>query len=387
MIQANLKSEINLRISRICEKLEAAGFDAMLITSNANLYYTSGRVFSGYTYIDINGAVTYFVKRPIGLEGDNVKYIRKPEQMAELIENMPSKIAFELDSMSVTDYNRLSKVFSCSEVVDGSGILRYLRSVKTPYEISKMKESGVHHDEAYRHIHKIYRDGMTDIELQIEVERQLRLFGSLGIFRIHGESMEIFMGNVICGENADAPSPYDFAMGGAGLNEALPVGSNGTQIKPGMTVMVDMCGNFNGYMTDMTRVFYVGKLNELARKAHETSIAIHHKLVSEAKPGVPTSRLYEIALQMTKETGLEDYFMGHKQKAGYIGHGVGIEINEAPVLAPRSREVLEEGNVIALEPKYVIPQVGAVGVESTYVVTNNGLECITNFPEEISELY
>ena len=89
---------------------------------------------------------------------------------------------------------------------------------------------------------------------------------------------------------------------------------------------------------------------------------------------------------MTKEAGLEAYFMGCKQQAGYIGHGVGIEINESPVLAPRSRDVLEEGNVIALEPKFVIPGVGAVGIESTYVVTNDGFECITNYPEEIAEL-
>ena len=387
MILPFLEKEIQLRANRISDALKACGYDAMLVSSNANLYYTSGRVYSGYTYIDSCGKVTYFVKRPIGLAGDNVKYIRKPEQIAEMLEVKPAKIALELDSMTVNDYNRISKVFAGSEIVDGSAILRKLRSVKTEYEISKMKESGVHHDEAYKHIHKMYREGMTDIELQIEVERQLRLDGSLGIFRIHGETMELFMGNVLCGDNADAPSPYDFAMGGAGLDESLPVGCNGTVIKPGMTVMVDMCGNFNGYMTDMTRVLYVGKLDEMAKKAHELSRDIHHRLVVEGKPGVPASRLYEIAMEMTKEAGLEDYFMGHKQKAGYIGHGVGIEVNEAPVLAPRSREVLEEGNVIALEPKFVIPHVGAVGIESTYVVTSHGLECVTNFPEEITELY
>ena len=388
MLTASFKKEIDLRVNRICEKLAASGIEAMLVSSNANLYYISGRVFSGYAYIDTTRSeITYFVKRPVGLQGENVKYIRKPEQISELLPVLPKNIALELDSLTVNDYNRLSKVFAGCEIKDASSILRYLRSVKTDYEIAKMKECGVRHDEAYRHIHKIYREGMSDIELQIEIERQLRLDGSLGIFRIHGESMELFMGNVICGDNADAPSPYDFAMGGAGLDESLPVGCNGTVIKPGMTVMVDMCGNFNGYMTDMTRVFYVGKLDDLAKKAHETSIAIHHRLVQEAKPGVQASRLYEIALEITREAGLEDFFMGHKQKAGYIGHGVGIEVNEAPVLAPRSREILEMGNVIALEPKYVIPHVGAVGVESTYVVTENGLECITNFPEEIAELY
>lgn len=387
MIQESLKKEIEIRTKRISHVLKENGFDAILITSNANLYYTSGRVFSGYTYICADGNVTYFVKRPLGFSGDNVVYIRKPEQIADLLAEKPIKIAFELDSLTVNDYNRLSNVFVGSEVVDGSAIMRKLRSVKTSYEIEKLKESGICHDEAYKQIQKVYREGMTDIELQIEVERTLRLEGSLGIFRIHGESMEIFMGNVLCGDNADSPSPYDFAMGGAGLNESLPVGCNGTIISPGMTIMVDMCGNFNGYMTDMTRVFYVGNLDDLAKKAHETSIAIHHRLVKEAKPGVAASRLYEIAMEMTKNAGLEDYFMGHKQKAGYIGHGIGIEVNEAPVLAPRSRDILEVGNVIALEPKYVIPHVGAVGIESTYVVTSDGLECITNFPEEIKEIY
>ena len=88
-----------------------------------------------------------------------------------------------------------------------------------------------------------------------------------------------------------------------------------------------------------------------------------------------------------KEAGLEEYFMGLKQKAGFIGHGVGIEVNEMPVIAPRSRDILEAGNVIALEPKFVIPSVGAVGIENTYVVRDNGLECLTNAPEEIAELY
>ena len=78
--------------------------------------------------------------------------------------------------------------------------------------------------------------------------------------------------------------------------------------------------------------------------------------------------------------------MGHRQQAGFIGHGVGIEVNEWPVIAPRSRHIIEKGNVIAIEPKFVIPGVGAVGIENTYVVTEEGLECMTNFPEEITQL-
>lgn len=387
MIPQALVNEMELRCGKVAKAIALKGYDAILISSNANLYYLSGRVFSGYVYISATGVTRYFVRRPVGLQGDYVTYIRKPEDFAQLIGENPKRLALELDTLSYNDTLRLSKIFPDTEIVDGSAVMRSVRSVKTPFEIAKLKESGVHHDMIYSRIHSLYREGMTDLELQIEIERQLRLDGSLGIFRIAGQSMEIFMGNVLCGDNADVPSPYDFALGGAGLDESLPVGCNGTTIKPGMTVMVDMLGNFNGYMTDMTRVFYVGHLDDTARRAHELSIAIHHRLAKGLHAGLPASEAYSIASQMADEAGLGDYFMGHRHHAAFVGHGVGIEINELPVLSLKSRDVLQEGNVIAIEPKFVIPHVGAVGIENTYVVRADKLERITNLPEELVELY
>lgn len=375
-----------LRNQRIADRLKSQGIDAILVSENANLYYTSGRVFCGFTYITADGSVTYFVRRPVGLSGDNVRYIRKPEQIAEMLPAMPATIALELDTTPYSTVERLRKIFGDAQVANGSDVLRRCRAVKTPYEIARLNESGVHHTMAYSRIPRIYRGGMTDVELQVEIERVLRNEGCLGQFRIAGGSMELFMGNLLTGDNADVPSPYDFAMGGAGLDLSLPVGCNGSAISPGHTVMVDMCGNFTGYMTDMTRVYYVGRLDETAAKAHQLSIDIHHRLAKEFHAGCEAKRMYEVAMEMVTAAGMEDYFMGHTQKAGFIGHGVGIEVNELPVLAPRSRDVLEEGNVIAIEPKFVIPHVGAVGIENTYVVRNDRLECITNAPEEITEL-
>ena len=375
-----------LRNRRISDRLKSQGIDAILVSENANLYYTSGRVFCGFTYITADGSVTYFVRRPVGLSGDNVRYIRKPEQIAEMLPAMPATIALELDTTPYSTVERLRKIFGDAQVANGSDVLRRCRAVKTPYEIARLNESGVHHVMAYSRIPRIYRGGMTDVELQVEIERVLRNEGCLGQFRIAGGSMELFMGNLLTGDNADNPSPYDFAMGGAGLDLSLPVGCNGSAISPGHTVMVDMCGNFTGYMTDMTRVFYVGRLDETAAKAHQLSIDIHHRLAKEFHAGCEAKRMYEVAMEMVTAAGMDDYFMGHTQKAGFIGHGVGIEVNELPVLAPRSRDMLEEGNVIAIEPKFVIPHVGAVGIENTYVVRNDRLECITNAPEEITEL-
>lgn len=391
MYTENLRVEIAHRIERIQNEMRIAGADALLLSTNANLYYSSGRVYGGYTYVPATGDAIYFVRRPVGLKNGNVVYIHKPEQIPALLAERgishPSCLALEQDLASYGECIRLSALFPDATVVNGSPVMRRVRAVKSPYEVKLLKISAAHHAEAYRRIRSVYQEGMSDIELQIEIERLLRLSGCLGLFRIGGSSMETFTGTLLCGTNADIPSPYDFAMGGAGLDPALPMGANGSIIKPGMSVLVDLCGNFTGYMTDMTRIFRVGELPELAYRAHRCSIDIHRAFRETAKPGVAASELYRMAADMAKEAGLEEYFMGHAQKAGFVGHGVGIEINEAPVLAPRSRDVLVSGHVIALEPKFVIPQVGGVGIEDTYLITDTGVEQLTEYPEEIAELY
>lgn len=387
IIPPSMEQEIAGRISRIARELSSQGIDAMLLSSFVNLYYTSGRVFCGYAYVTASGDATYFIKRPIGLENGNVQYIRKPEQIADAIAvHKPASVALELGSASYNTVSRLQNVFGDAKIADATPIINKLRSVKSEFEIAKLKDCGIRHAAAYGKIKKIFREGMTDIELQIEIEHLLRSEGCLGQFRIAGDTMELFMGNVLCGNNAETASPYDFAMGGGGLDESLPVGCNGSLIKPGNAVMVDMCGNFNGYMTDMTRVFSLGNIGDLAKRAHQLSIDIHHRLAKMAVPGTEAKALYDEAMEMVKNASLDGYFMGLKQKAGFIGHGVGIEVNEQPVIAPRSRDLLQEGNVIALEPKFVIPEVGAVGIENTYVVRPDGFECLTNFQEEIIEL-
>lgn len=383
-------AERQLRKNKIMEALAAASADAILISDNSNIYYTFGSVINGYTFINKDGVELFFVRRPVGLTGEGIIYIRKPENIVEHLEQLsiavPQTLALELDTLSYNDTQRLSAAMKSPSLVNGSAIMRRVRAMKTDYEIEKLKESGVRHAQVYSKVPALFEPGMTDFELQVAIERQLRLEGCLGQFRISGQSMEMYMGNLLSGDNADAPTPYDFAMGGAGMDASLPVGCCGASIRPGTTVMVDMCGNFTGYMTDMTRTFYYGNISNEARAAHQLSIDICSRIAREALPGVKASYLYELAVEMAKAASLEEYFMGHKQKAGFIGHGVGIEVNELPVIAPRSKDIIEQGNVIALEPKFVIPHVGAVGVENTYVARESGLECITNAPEHLVSL-
>lgn len=380
-------SELSLRLEKVRAEMTKVSLDAILISDYANLYYLTGRVFSGYVYIPAQGMPLYFVKRPVNLSGDGVVEIRKPEDIpASLGLNIPPSVGLEADVTSYSAVERLKALFPEAKIGNASAVMRCARAVKTRAEIFMMEMSGRKQAFVYSQIPSLYKEGMTDLELQIEIERKSRLEGCLGQFRISGDTMELYMGNVLAGENADTPTPYDFAMGGAGIDPSLPVGCDGSVIKPHTSVMVDVNGNYTGYMTDMTRTFSLGTLSELAMKAHECSVKICHTLESLALPGVEAKSLYDTVREIAVSYGLETYFMGHRQKAGFVGHGVGIEINELPVIAPRSKDILQEGNTIALEPKFVIPHVGAVGIENTYEVTGHGLRKLTSAPEEIVEL-
>lgn len=384
------REEASLRIDRLHKAMAGAGIDGLLVADNADIFYLTGRVYAGFAYIPAGMAPLWFVRRPVELEGDGVVYIRKPEDMASYIVAaglaMPRRLGLELDILSFNQAERLRSVFPGAECVDATPMMRSMRAVKTDFEVEQMRLSGLKHEQVYRKIPKLYRVGMTDVELQVEIERISRLEGCLGVFRISGQSMEIYMGNVLAGRNADVPAPYDFAMGGRGLDPSIPGGAAGEEIKEHNVVMVDLNGNFTGYMTDMTRVFAVGSLPQEAVDAHQCSIDICRAFEREARPGVEARTLYEMCADMARERGLERYFMGHRQHAGFVGHGVGIEVNEWPVIAPRSRQILERNNTIALEPKFVIPEVGAVGIENTYVIEDTGARSLTNAPEEIVQL-
>ena len=390
MIQKELTGDLKLKWDRIQQAMRKINADGCLLTVDVNLYYTTGRIYSGYFYLPAEGAPWFFVKRPNGLAGDHVEYIRKPEQMAELFAfyglEMPEKLLLEADELTDNDYIRLQKIFNPKETGDATAMMRELRRIKTPYEIEMFRISAERHTKTYAEIPECFRPGMTDLEFQYEIEKRMRKNGSIGLFRVFGANMDIFMGSILAGENAEVPSPFDFALGGSGIDASCPLGANGTPLKEGTAIMVDMAGNYTAYMTDMTRVFSVGHLTELAYRAHQTALLIESEIENIARPGTPCAELYEIAAKITESQRLGAYFMGTKQQAKFVGHGIGIQINELPVLTPRSKDMLEPNMVFALEPKYVIPGIGAVGIENSFLVTETGLEKITHFTEDIIQL-
>lgn len=385
-----MENELELKWRRIQQAMRQEEADGCLLTMNMNLYYVSGQVFNGYFYLPAEGRPYWFVKRLTIPETNQVHVIRKPEQMPELFRDlnlaMPRKLLLEADELSYNEYIRLQHVFRAEATGNASALIRHIRMIKTPWEIEQMRISARKHEAVYREIPACYRPGMRDIELQIEIEKRMRVHGSLGYFRAFGSNMDIFMGSLLAGENAGEPSPFDFALGGAGMHASGPLGANGTLLREGTTVMADMSGNYTAYQTDMTRVFSIGKLPDRAYRVHRVALEIQARMERTAKPGVPCAELYRDALAMAGQEGLEDCFMGTRFQAKFVGHGVGLEINELPVLTTRSKDILQPGMTFAFEPKFVLAGIGAVGIENTFLVTDSGVEKMTLLDENITEL-
>ena len=385
-----MENELELKWRRIQQAMRQEEADGCLLTMNMNLYYVSGQVFNGYFYLPAEGRPYWFVKRLTIPETNQVHVIRKPEQIPDFFRDlnlaMPRKLLLEADELSYNEYIRLQHVFRAEATGNASALIRHIRMIKTPWEIEQMRISARKHEAVYREIPACYRPGMRDIELQIEIEKRMRVHGSLGYFRACGSNMDIFMGSLLAGENAGEPSPFDFALGGTGMHASGPLGANGTLLREGTTVMADMSGNYTAYQTDMTRVFSIGKLPDRAYRVHRVALEIQARMERTAKPGVPCAELYRDALAMAGQEGLEDCFMGTRFQAKFVGHGVGLEINELPVLTTRSKDILQPGMTFAFEPKFVLAGIGAVGIENTFLVTDSGVEKMTLLDENIIEL-
>ena len=385
-----MQEDLKIRLNRVQQLLAEAGGDAALISTDVNIYYLTGIVFFGYIYLPAEGEPLWFVQRSSGLREEQIINIRKPEEIPTILKEknipLPENLFLEADQMTHNEFFRLEAVFHPVRTGNITALLRKARMIKTTWEIAQFRFSAAKHAEVYRAIPSLFRKGMTEIAFQVEIEHLMRKAGSIGIFRTFGSNMNIFMGSLLSGKNAETPSPYDFALGGSGVHPSIPIGASNDVILEGSAIMIDFAGNFTAYMSDMTRIYSLGKLPEIAYRAHQVSIEMHQRLVEEAKAGTACSGIYNQMLDIAEKSGFAANFMGYSQQAKFTGHGVGLEINESPVLMGRSNDSLKPGMVFAFEPKFVLPGIGAVGIENTYLVTDSGIEKLTVLEEEIIDL-
>jgi Xaa-Pro aminopeptidase len=236
----------------------------------------------------------------------------------------------------------------------------------------------------FREVPNFLKAGMSELDLSAEFECRLRKAGNEGYIRMRAFNQELFMGLAVSSSTAVEPGFFDGAVTGKGLSAASPQGASMAEIQENTPVFFDYTGVFGGYIVDMTRIFVIGSLSEELRHAFDTSLAIQQELVDSLKPGVICEELFARSLAMAEQAGLGKEYMGAAgENARFVGHGVGLELDEFPVLAQGFKMPLVAGQTIAIEPKFVIPGQGVIGIENTFVVSQHGGVKLTDMPDEV----
>lgn len=227
---------------------------------------------------------------------------------------------------------------------------------------------------------KLLREGMTEVELAGCLEAIARREGHQGILRMDNVTQENFYGECLSGAEATVSTFFDGPLGGWGLSPAMPQGAGLKPIRRGEPIVLDFVGVFNGYVADQTRMAVIGTLPPQLARAYEATLEIQEAVIRKIRPGVRSRELYELALDRARVLGYADHFMGHgERQVRFIGHGVGLTMDDLPVITSSKRFdlPLQPGMVIALEPKLVFPGEGAVGIEDTILITQDGCEPLT----------
>jgi Xaa-Pro aminopeptidase len=230
----------------------------------------------------------------------------------------------------------------------------------------------------------ILRAGMTELELAGKIEAESRRLGHQGVLRMRLWGSEMFYGHLLSGASGAVPSFLSSPTGGVGASPAVAQGPGFKPIQRHEPVLVDYIFSYNGYLSDHSRIFSLGPLPAELKDGHAAMLEIQQLVKTLAKPGVKSGDIYHRALEKTKELGYADHFMGTGiESVRFVGHGIGLEVDEYPFLAAGQPLELQPGMTIALEPKLVFPGKGVVGIENTHLVTADGLEQLGRFQEEI----
>jgi Xaa-Pro aminopeptidase len=361
-------------------------WDTAVILENANQYYFTGTMQNGILLIRKDGERLYGVRRsyeraraesPLA----EIMPITSYRDIAEKIGGNLGNTYVEGDTATLAVLERLQKNFATASIHFLDRVIRQARSVKSPYELHWLEQSGEQHRLFLEErVPALLREGMTEADLMGEIIRQLYAMGHHGTMRFHQSQVELTAGQIGFGTNSLIPSSFDGPGGGLGNSPAnLLAKRGGRKLKPGDLVFVDVAFCLGAYFTDKTRVYLFDAAvpKELA-EAQQFCLDILSKTAERLKPGEIPSQIYsDITAGLSEKE--QNCFMGvdNRHRVKFLGHGVGLAIDEFPVIARGFDDPLEENMVIALEPKKGIPGAGMVGVEETFVVTPKGGRCIT----------
>ena len=379
--------EIENRLNKVRDGMKKQEIEALLVVQKMDFYYLSGTTQDGFLFLPLEGKPLLMIKRVLErakVESplEDVVLLKSIRDVPSLIRKhwrkLPQNLGLEFDLLPVRDYFKFQELFPGTRFMDGSVVFREARKIKSPFEIDLMRKAGEIGQKVYEEATKILKGGMTEIEFGGLLEAIAKRYGHEGLLRVRSLNYEAYTWHVLSGPSGGIVSQSDSPMGGLGLSPAFPVGASMRKMKAREPILVDFGTCFHGYQADETRMFSIGKMKKKFIDAYNVCQEIHDAVLEEVRPGADGEAIFMKTLRLAKKLGYKDNYLGPPGlQTRFIGHGIGLELNELPFIAQGHSCPLEEGMTFAVEPKIVFPGEGAVGLENTVAVTKDGYEILT----------
>lgn len=381
------------RLDRFAAALAQAGVAAALISQPQDLYYLSG-IAQPCNLLVVPGAEpVLFARRFAGLvrAQSAVADVREGAGFGDVTRELErlgvtgGRLGLELDVIPAALYRSALRAFSAFELVDCAPSLLAQRAVKDPQEVALLRASAATFALVHETLVAQLAPGRTELEVAAEVERTLRLAGHAGLVaqrRWDGALQP--EGAIASGPLLATMSGGPITISGVGLSAATPFGASRRPLASGDLLNIDLGINVDGYHADFARTYVLGEPSaEIVRLAGIVR-QLEDGVIAALRPGVTASSVYRDGVALARELGVADVFQGHSGTHGpYVGHGIGLELDEPPVLGPRDETPLAAGMVLAIEPKLMSPAFGAVNLEDDVVVTDDGCELLGVVPRSV----
>jgi Xaa-Pro dipeptidase len=389
-------TELINRLKRFRARMDKTqpGWEMAAITGKVPLYYFTGTMQDGLLLVPYDGDDVFWVRQSYERAADESFFpdLRKMKSYRDVAAGMgkiPREMFLETDLVPIAQLQRMQKHIPFTDVKPVDAEISAVRAKKSLYELSLMERAGkIHRYVLEDCVQGMLAEGIDEVTFACDLYSLMVKEGHQGIIRF-GMFNEMLLGQIGFGTSSISPICVDTPGGVSGMHPSVPqMGCRERKLGKGDLVVIDIGCGYHGYQTDKTLSYMFGRsLPDAAIQEHLRCVDIQDTMASMLKPGAIPSEIYRTILAGI-EPSFRTNFMGFgDRKVKFLGHGIGLWIDEMPVIAEGFDEPLEEGMVFALEPKKGIPDIGLVGIENTFVVTPQGGRSITGQSRGLIEVY
>ena len=382
------------RIGTLQKTLHERGLDGALLFHSRDVLYYTGTAQPAWLVVTPDDFVLGvrsgldFARRDTGLEAPCLVEQRDPVTLLRQHFTAGARLGSELDMMNVALYRRLHSALDGSELVDLSPAILQQRMVKAPEEVAAVRRACTAMDAGHRAALAGVRAGMTELEASAAIEHGHRLAGHEGEYFLRDIDFTMGRGPFASGENLAEISGVVFTISGVGLSPAVPAGASRRVMRQGDLFVVDIPTCVEGYHADQSRTYALGRAPSRAHELHAGLVETADRLRGELRPGWTAGETFERARELAERAGIGTEFLAFPsgKRAHFVGHGVGLEINEPPFLSRGSKLELRAGMVLTSELHAWADDGTMVKLEDTLLLGPEGAELLTVSPRELTEL-